>query len=740
MTAEVQPGRPGATFGSPARPGAVWHDGEWYVNASALTASRRKLVLKDNEAFLVCDARGDLPAALPASELGYYYQSTRHLSAFEMLLGGEPPLVLHAGPSLDDERLEVHLTNAKAWDLGTRRLPSSTIYLFREIALVGDVVHQRITLRNYDVEPVDVPLVLRLGCDFADMFEVRGTPRKQRGRLLPPVVEDGALRLSYQGLDGRLRATRISCEPAAQEVDGLGLYFSFHMGPKADREVRLRIEALEETAERSPGVLVSVSRRARTPARQALGNVPSIRTSHAGLSGILERALQDLVTMLSVTPHGLYPYAGIPWYCAPFGRDGAWVGLQLLPWMPEVARGVLQLQAAHQALDFDDFTDREPGKIFHEMRAGEMANLREIPFVPYYGSADATPLFLVLLCEYVRTTGDRDLLARLWPHALRALEWIRVHGDLDGDGFVEYRARSPLGLRNQCWKDSFDSISHHDGALAEPPVAACDVQAYVYRALAGCMELAELQGERELATELLARARTLSERIQDAFWLEEEGIYALALDRDKRRCRVLTTNAGHLLWAGAVPPEPGHRTALRLTSPELSTGFGLRTLADSAARFNPLSYHNGSIWPHDNAIVAEGVRRYGHLSGAFEIFRGVVEALSSVPEGRVPELYCGFRRQPGEPMTPYPVACSPQAWSSGAMLAFVRMLLGLSVQAEERTVRLDNPVLPEWLDWIEVRNLPVGGGTMDFLTVRGRMSSSVDILAKPAGIQVLVMQ
>jgi glycogen debranching enzyme len=735
------PGRPpdaavarhGSIAPSAPRPG----DGEWFVNAAELGGGARHLVLKDNDAFLVCDARGDFSAA--SSELGYYFKTTRHLSRSELRLGGQLPLVLDAGPSPDDERLQIDLTNGSAWDLGSRRLPSHSIYLFRELAFDEDVLLERLKLHNFDVEPIEVELRLRFDSDFADMFEVRGTPRKERGQVLPPHVDRSSLRLSYRGLDGRRRATVISADPAPLELDPSGFFYRFELGPGADRELRLRIEALQEAPleHGGPPVLRNTSK-GKARALEELGPLPTIRTSDLVLTRILDRAVKDLATMLSSTPQGLYPYAGIPWYCAPFGRDGTWTALQLLPWMPGVARGVLLFQAEMQARDFDDFTDREPGKIFHEYREGEMANLGEIPFVPYYGSADSTPLFLVLLAEYVRTTGDRGLLERLWPNALRALEWMQVHGDLDGDGFVEYRCRSRIGLRNQCWKDSFDGITHADGRLAEPPIAAVEIQGYVYRALLGSAWLAELHGQPELAVELATRARALFERIHAAFWLPEEGYYALALDRDKRACRVLTTNPGHLLWAGAVAHDPGHATALRLTGSDLSSGFGLRTLAKSAARYNPLSYHNGSVWPHDNAIVADGLRRYGHLDGAFQVFEGVVRALAGSGDLRVPELYCGFQRVRDERMTPYPVACAPQAWSSGAMLAFARMLLGLSVDARQRLVRFDDPVLPPWLDWMEVRNLPVPGGRMDFLSIRGRVSCSIEILQKSPDVRVHV--
>jgi glycogen debranching enzyme len=440
--------------------------------------------------------------------------------------------------------------------------------------------------------------------------------------------------------------------------------------------------------------------------------------------------------MLSETPEGLYPYAGIPWYCAPFGRDGSITALQLLPWIPEVARGVLSFQARHQARDFDDFTDREPGKIFHELRTGEMAALREIPFVPYYGSADATPLFLVLLREYVRATDDRELLARLWPNALAAVEWMYAHGDLDGDGLIEYRARCSIGLRNQGWKDSHDSISHSDGTLAEPPVAVCEVQGYALRALEGCAELAEMRGEPELTELWRTRAGTLRAKIHERYWLEERGYYALALDAAKRPCEVLTTNAGHLLWAGVADEATGRRLARLLAGPELFTGYGLRTLSGSAARYSPLSYHNGSIWPHDNALVAAGLRRYGNVQGFLDVFAGILNAVEQTVDWRVPELFCGFPRTDGSKPIPYPVACAPQAWSSGAMLQFVSTLLGLSVEGAKGRVLFDDPVMPPWLDWLEVSGLAVPGGTLDFAAVRGRTSCSIEIVSKPEALRV----
>jgi glycogen debranching enzyme len=558
----------------PKRP-ALLHEDEWYVSASAVSAHVRKLVLKDNDAFLVVDRRGDFPSAMPG-EFGYYRGSTRFLSQMEVRLHGDLPLVLDATTTDEDARLVVELTNGETWDLGTRKLPANTIHVRRELVLDGDVLFQRLALHNFDLEPTELQLALYFDTDFADMFEVRGTRRPARGRILPARHAPDLLVLGYLGLDGRRRRTEIHVVPAAAECTDQKFIFPLRLAPGEDREFLVRIEPVEDesstvAAAEGPiraGTVVVPTHRARS-ARDRIDHLPRLETNHDGLNRILDRAVRDLVTMLSDTPDGLYPYAGIPWFCAPFGRDGAITALQLLPWIPAVSRGVLTFQARHQARDFDDFTDREPGKIFHELRTGEMAALREIPFVPYYGTADATPLFLILLAEHVSVTNDLAFLDRLWPHALAAVEWIERHGDLDGDGFVEYRSRSPLGLRNQGWKDSFDGICHEDGRLAEPPIAVCEVQGYVERAYRGCAVLAELRGEPELRRIWRARADDLRRRIHEWFWLEDRGYFALALDAEKRPCRVLTTNAGHL--SGLRPRTRPAGAGWRRSSPDRSS-------------------------------------------------------------------------------------------------------------------------------------------------------------------------
>jgi len=503
-------------------PGAICHEGEWYVSATSVFASARKLVLKDNESFLVSDRRGDFPGGAPG-EFGYYHRGTRYLSVLEARVQGDLPLVLDARTTHDHTRIVIEMTNGTVWQARGTKLAPHLLYLRRELVFEEDVLFERLSVHSFAAtrEPIEIELTLSVAADFADIFEVRGTLRRERGRMLAPHITTRGMVLSYHGLDGCVRTSEISIEPEATFVVDHRFVHRIRIGPEEDREIRLRVRPSEHAAgdARAGAAVVAFP---TLPSRLARGRtLPALRfrTDHDGLNEILDGAVRDIAVMISTTTDGAYPYAGIPWYCAPFGRDGSITALQLLPWMPEVARGVLLFQARHQARDFDDFTDREPGKIFHELRVGEMAALREIPFIPYYGSCDSTPLFLILLHEYVRTTDDQETLRRLWPAALAAVEWMERYGDLDGDGFIEYLARSPLGLRNQAWKDSSDSVSHENGALAEPPIAPCEVQGYAYAAFLGSSELAEMLGDPDRSRAWRARAEALRARIHERYWL-----------------------------------------------------------------------------------------------------------------------------------------------------------------------------------------------------------------------------
>jgi glycogen debranching enzyme len=441
---------------------------------------------------------------------------------------------------------------------------------------------------------------------------------------------------------------------------------------------------------------------------------------------------------LTVTPQGRVPYAGVPWYVAPFGRDSVISAWQLLPYHAGVAAGTLRFLAAWQGRRHEDFLDEEPGKILHEYRRGEMANCREIPFIPYYGTADATPLFVILLDEYVRWTGDVALLRELWPAARAALQWMRLHGDRDGDGYVEYQTRSPLGLRNHGWKDSEDAVMHADGRLARPPIALCEVQGYAHAAWLAGAALMETLGDTADADDLRGRARALREAFERDFWLPHEAFYALALDGDKRPCEVIASNPGHCLWTGIVDEARAEPVVKRLLADDMFSGWGMRTLSSRERRYNPMSYHNGSVWPHDNALAAAGFRRYGMVEHAVTLASALFEASRYFEHRRIPELYCGFARHADQGPISYPVACAPQAWAAGSMLGMLTALLGLTADARRHRLTLDSPVLPPWLRWLEIHGLRVGSARLDLSVVRGREGASVELLARHGNVELLV--
>lgn len=705
----------------------------YYILASSVAADLPKLVLKHDDGFLVANRRGDFPA-LYGSEFGFYVEGTRFLSRLELRGHGWRPLLLNATLWEDAPEAGIDLTNPDIVEDDRLVVPGRAIRIARRLMLFRRRLYQRLVIESFARQPRELAFVWSFAADFRDVFEVRGHPRERRGTMLPPVIDKAAIVLAYRGLDGLTRATRLEFDPPPARLEHGVVEHVLMLEPRVRAEITVTVTA---TAGDTHGVVSdwpTAAGQRRLVAEGFDREAARVQTDLEPFNRWCARSRQDVRLLLTDTPEGFVPYAGIPWFVAPFGRDSVITALQMVPFEPLIARGTLRFLAARQAMMDDVFTDAEPGKILHELRQGEMANCREIPFVPYYGTADATPLFVMLLVEYVRWTGDLDFALELWPAAERALAWMATFPN----GLISYRRRSPVGLDNQGWKDSHDAIMHAEGELAAPPITLVEVQGYQYAALLGAADLAAAIGHASRAPALRQRAEALRERFEAAFWMPDEAFYALALDGEGHACRVITSNPGHCLWTGIAGESRGAAVARRLMADDVFTGWGLRTLSAREWLYNPMSYHNGSVWPHDTMIAALGMRAYGHPEPFLALATGLFQAVQHFDGLRMPELFCGFPRVTGHAPTRYPVACSPQAWAAGTPFHLVRGMLGLTPDAPGNHVTLHRPQLPSWLEWIEVRGLRLGRSRIDLRVGQGREHATVELLGREGDAEVVV--
>ncbi|HEY7333498.1 MAG TPA: amylo-alpha-1,6-glucosidase [Bryobacteraceae bacterium] len=712
---------------------------KYYIRRKASHPDDRVLVLKHDDSFAVFDRYGDIqPGGM--GQQGLYHQGTRFLSKCILHLGAHRPLLLSSTVRRDNVLLGVDLANPDEYTKnGDILLPRGTLHLYRTKFLWDCACYERIRIRNYGLAQVNVAFSFLIDADFADVFEVRGQMRAQTGERAEPVTEAGGIAIEYRGLDGVTRWTRVQATPAPSRLTSSEMAFKTTLegGQEIDYyfTTSCEISGAKPTLMQYDEALAKVTSMVHSEASGDCG----IYSSNEQFNDWVNRSAADLHMMISTTPAGPYPYAGVPWFSTPFGRDGIITALQYLWAEPPIARGVLAYLAQTQAREVNPEQDAEPGKILHEARGGEMAALGEVPFGRYYGSVDATPLFVLLASEYFRHTGDHAFLEWIWPNIEAALSWIDGCGDRDRDGFVEYFRRSPKGLVQQGWKDSHDSVFHADGKLAEGPIALCEVQAYVYAAKKGIADVAFALGYADRAAELTRQARELQENFERAFWCEELSTYALALDGEKRPCRVRTSNAGHCLFAGIASGERAVRTAETLLGSDSFSGWGIRTVSASEVRYNPMSYHNGSVWPHDNALIASGMARYDLKGHAAKVLTGLLDSSIFVDLHRLPELYCGFERRPGKGPTLYPVACAPQAWAAGAVFMLLQSCLGLSVEAHVPRVIFSRPFLPPSLRRLIIRNLKVGAASVDLSVERYAEVVGIDILRRNAPVEVLTI-
>jgi len=711
---------------------------EYYLLAGAVPIRGRQLVLNHGDSFVVLNELGDCP--LTAHEpFGLFCAGTRFLDRFELRINGGFPQLLSAGLTDDNSEQVSYVTNADEQRGDELIAQRGSLAVERRNVLEDGTLFESLHIRNYAAAPFRLTLTLLFSADFADIFELRGMKRAAHGALRPADVKRDAVHFSYRGLDGVERQATLRFQPADAwqlQAESASLAYTLPAGGEARATIAVQCRVAGRDRRVRCDDAATALARVRAERESTAAQFPRLVSSNAAFDEWLDASRRDIALLHANLPAGGYIYAGIPWFATVFGRDGLLTAFETLAFAPALAAGTLRVLAATQGTAQHAARDEAPGKIVHELRSGEMASTGEIPFGRYYGSVDATPLFAALLAAYAERSGDLALVRELWPAATAAMQWIASSSD--ARGYLSYERRSGNGLVNQGWKDSHDSISHADGRLAPPPIALCEVQAYVYAALRGMAGLARQLGDSARSVQWEHDAQALQERFERDFWLDGEGTYALALDGDGRPCAVVASNAGHCLLGGIAAPARALRVAERLMQADCFSGWGIRTLASSARRYNPMSYHNGSVWPHDNALIAAGFARYGLTGRAAEILSALFDVSCDLEGRRLPELFCGFARGPGDQPVAYPVACRPQAWAAASVFLCLQSMLGLSIDASRRRVRFTRSALPAWLDALELYGLRIGDAELDLRVVRGRRSAALEVIEKRGDLDVMV--
>lgn len=714
------------------------YEDHFYIKAQSSLADDRTRVLLHRETFAVFDQYGDI-RPLGLAPQGLFHQETRYLSRLELRIGGLRPLLLSSTIRDDNVLFGIDLMNPDMTLQNGEHLLSGTLHIYRTKFISDGACYERVAVHNYGQKTVEVGLSFTFGADYADIFEVRGQQRARRGTYFPEEFGTSSITLGYEGLDQVFRRTRIQCSEPCVTGDSR-IYVPIQCKPQND--VAFEINIVCQNGSPGSNLTNYTDGLSRITSERRMSPVADldIHSSNERFNDLVKRSRADLEMMISETPFGPYPYAGVPWFSTVFGRDGIITALELLWLAPAVARGVLSYLAATQSTTSDDTSDAEPGKILHEMRKGEMAQLGEVPFGCYYGSVDSTPLFVLLAGAYYERTGDLEFVRSIWTHIQAALDWMKNYGDVDGDGFIEYSRKTEHGLLQQGWKDSQDSVFHCDGKIAEGPIALCEVQAYAFAAKTLISAAADDLGFNEMAAHLRSEAEEMRRRFEEVFWSDEISMFALALDGEKRRCNVPTSNAGQCLFSGIASAAHRQRIVDTLMSPRFFSGWGVRTVATGESRYNPMSYHNGSLWPHDNALIAYGLAESREKHLALAILSGMLDLSVFMPINRLPELICGFPRRPGKGPTQYPVACAPQAWAAGSVFLILQACLGLTVRAKESRIYLHHPALPPALDRLRIRNIKVGQSMVDLEFERHAETVGMEIVRRTGDVEIVSLR
>lgn len=692
------------------------------------------VVIKRANIFFLCATDGSVSFETDHG-LGLYYNDCRYLNGYQLTVAGVPGRSLIA-TAAEGYRALFELSTPDIELPNGETVEKESIGVRWEHLLDGDAhaLHDRITIRNFTLERRTLPLVLRLRAEFEDVFLVRGMlPPEGERQSSEPRWKDGVLRFHRRGIDGRERELAVSFSVPPDDVAGGEAHFEMDLAARAETCLTIHFfvrDTDESASDDTPDSWQSerLVARVRQEANHWLDTHTQFRADTLFGNRLIDRSRRDLEMLRSTSGDEEFFSAGVPWFATLFGRDSIITALQTLSSDPTIAENTLRVLAAHQGTRFDDWRDEQPGKILHELRVGELTRAGQIPYDPYYGTVDATPLFLLLIAQHAKWTGDLSLFTELRSNVDRALAWIDEYGDRDRDGYIEYQSASHGGLINQGWKDSGDAIVDEDGTLAEPPIALVEVQAYIVAAKRAIANLFQRAGEKERAQHLTREADELRVRLNRDFWLDDLGTYAMALTADKRPTRVIASNAGHVLWAGAADPDKARRVTDRLLSDDMFSGWGIRTLSSGELRYNPIGYHLGTVWPHDNAIIARGFRFYGQDDAAERVMTAVFDAAYHFQDLRLPELYAGFPREDFGVPVHCAVANHPQAWGAGSVLYFLESMLGLVPNAFEKKLRVVRPRLPPYVGMLDLEQLRIAGARVHVRFERAAGGVSVRVV------------